>query len=139
MPINQIIQRLSSRQLFLIDGIGALASAILLGVVLVGIQDRIGVPTQTLLGLSGMATAFFIYSSVCYWWVRKSLAPFLKAIAICNVVYCLITLGVLVVWMNQLKMLTYVYFISEILIILALVFVELSVANKEIKSAKRQD
>ncbi len=127
------MENITSRQLFFIDSLGALVSAILLGLILPLYQEQIGVSASTLYRLSGGASAFFIYSSYCYWVLKRPLAPFLRVIAICNLVYCLITLGIMISLADQIKTLGVLYFGGELVIIIVLAIFELKVAKKESK------
>ncbi len=84
----------SIRRLFLIDGIGAIVTALLLSQVLARYESVFGMPAQLLYILAGIAACFALYSLTCFWRVQDGGAPFLKAIAIANTLYCVATLGI---------------------------------------------
>ena len=129
MTIPQIVKSLNPRTLFLIDGLGALVSALLLGVVLVQLESFIGMPIAVLYYLAGAALLFFLYSLSCYWWFPNKWRPFLRAIAIVNLIYCLITLGLTIYFFDQLSFWGLGYFLIEIIIIVVLAIIELKKAK----------
>jgi hypothetical protein len=62
MSLQQITNKISPKNLFLLDSLGALLSAILLGVILVSFENAFGMPQKTLYTLSYTAIIFSIYS-----------------------------------------------------------------------------
>lgn len=121
--------RLSPRQLFLLDGIGALLSALSLGLVLTRYQQLIGMPLSTLRGLSGAACVFATYSLTC-----ATLAParwdrLLAGIGIANLSYCAATVLLLYVHASAMRPLGWLYFLAELAIVVPLAVFELSVAR----------
>jgi len=119
------------RQLFLIDGLGALITAFSLGVVLRQFESVFGMPTATLVLLSGVAFLFAIYSLSSYCRLPKNWPQFLSIIAFANLLYCCTTLVLLFIHKNSLTLWGYSYFIFEIIIIVSLVIIELSTAAKQ--------
>lgn len=117
------------KTLFLIDGVGALISAFLLGVVLVKLEYVFGIPSKSLYFLAVIPIFFAAYDIYCY---RKDhkLAFFLKGIAIVNVVYCVISFGLAIYHIDTITLFGWFYVLIEILIIIALSIVEIRVANK---------
>jgi hypothetical protein len=113
--------KLSAKTLFLIDATGALATALLLSQVLARFESVFGMPGHVLLSLAAIALCFLIYSTTCYFFVDKYPARFLKVIAAANALYCILTLGLMMMHTSTLTMLGYAYFIGEIMIILTLV------------------
>ncbi len=128
----KILDRLSlnSKNLFLIDGLGALLTAFLVGIVLRMFEDAFGMPSKFLTILSILACAFALYSMSCYFFVGKNWRTYLKIIAVANLMYCLLTAVLVMLLYQQITILGIIYFIGEILIILGLVYVELSVPAK---------
>ena len=123
------MKELSHKQLFLIDGIGALISALFLGVILVQLESYIGMPVQVLELLALLALVFAVYSFSCHLASPKKWRFFLKLIALINSSYCLLTL-LLVIWnYHSLTRLGFTYFAAEMLVILILVRVEWRAAN----------
>ncbi|MCG5056098.1 MAG: hypothetical protein KA712_24360 [Myxococcales bacterium] len=115
---------MSLRTLFLIDGIGALASALALGLVLPTFASAFGMPKRFLYLLSATAACFALYSLWCHRYAKSGRAPLLRGIAIANAAYCMFTLGLLVMFREQLTALGKLYFGGEIAVILCLVFIE---------------
>lgn len=116
--------------MFFIDSLGALLSALLLGIVLVRFDDVFGMPVRVLYPLAAIALAFCLYSLACYLLVRKKAKPYLQLIAVLNLLYCLLTIILLYYHHSMLSVLGYLYFIGEIIIITVLAYIELSVAGK---------
>lgn len=81
------------RKLFLIDGLGALLSAFLLGVVLVELEAFFGIPRATLYFLALLPCLFAIYDVYCYRKMDEDIRPFLWGIGIMNISYCLLSIG----------------------------------------------
>lgn len=116
------------RKLFLIDGFGAVISAVSLGVILVKLETFFGMPPKQLYILSGAAFIFAMYSFFCYFRFPMNWRPFLKVIAISNLIYCSVTIGLVVYLFQTLTTLGLIYFILELVIIIFLVRIELKVA-----------
>ncbi|MEP0985654.1 hypothetical protein [Ekhidna sp.] len=123
----RLYEKLTSRNIFLFDGIGALASAILLGHVLVRFQSYIGMPTRILIILAILALVFALYSFTIHALKPKKWTSFLRIIAITNLAYCLLTLILTMIYFDSLSCLGISYFIIEIIVILTLVRIEFSV------------
>lgn len=128
--MNKLIQNIQPKQIFLIDGFGALLSALLLGIVLVQFNDLIGMPFKVLYPLAAIALAFCMYSLACYMLVKKKAKPYLLLIAVLNLLYCLLTVTLVFFHHSALSVFGYLYFIGEIIIIAVLAYIELSVASK---------
>lgn len=121
------------RKLFLLDGIGAIVSAFFLGIVLVQINGKIGLPVSTLYILAAMAVFFAIYSLSCYFFVKKNEYKFLAFIAVVNLLYSCFTTFLLFYHAQQVLLLGWVYFILEIIVL----FVIVSIEFKVVQSLKR--
>ena len=117
---------LHPKQLFLIDGIGAILSAILL-VALAYYDNFIGIPRNTLLFLAFFPCVFAIYDFKYYFGSQKYKNHPLRNIAFSNLIYCFISIGFLIHYHNEITSLGWVYFILEITIISALIIVEFKV------------
>lgn len=125
MMLNKLINQISPKQLFLVDSIGALLTATMLGLVLPMFQEYFGMPVDTLHTLSIVAVCFFLYSLLCYISNPKRWKSFLKIIATANALYCCLTTTLVIYYHAQLTTIGWIYFIQEILIILTLVYIEL--------------
>jgi len=116
----------SSKTLFLIDGIGAILTATLLAGVLAPFESVFGIPPRALYILAGIAAIFAVYSLTLYIRDVNNSSRFLKGIAIANLFYCVLTLGVLNFYAHQVTMLGIGYFIVEILVVSTLSIFELN-------------
>jgi len=114
--------------MFLIDGLGAILTALLLSQVLARFEPVFGMPRDILWLLAGVVACFAIYSISCYLFLEKNGKPYLQGIAIANMLYCLTTLGLLIYLRASLTYLGLAYFIGEMIIILILVRWEFSAA-----------
>lgn len=118
------------RNVFLLDGIGALISTFFLGFVLVQLQSYIGMPESTLYILAGLAFCYFIFSSSCYFFLKKNWSPFLRIIAMANLLHVVYTIYLLFSNQQSITNLGFCYFVIEIIIVIWVAYVELKVANQ---------
>ncbi|MCK8522988.1 hypothetical protein M0D21_15530 [Aquimarina sp. D1M17] len=118
------------KQLFVIDGLGALLSAILLGVVLVKFEEVFGIPKVSLYILAVFPLFFMVYDVFSYFQTRDKVSLLLRAIAIINVMYCGLSLGFGVYHFNSITYFGWLYIFVEVFIIIVLVLIELKVANR---------
>lgn len=121
---------LTANKLFLIDSLGAVLSAFLLGVILVKYEDWIGMPADNLYLLATIAVIFAIYSFICYLIFKENGKPFLMAIVIANFLYCCITICLMIYHWEHLTLWGIIYFLLEVAIILILVKFEFAAAQK---------
>lgn len=117
------------RRLFLVDGLGAAVSAVLLGVVLVRLYNIFGIPASALYLLALVPCLFLVYDLYCYFIVKKDLGIYLKVIAIANVLYCFLSLGLAIYHRDELTVLGWGYILIEILVICVLSTIEWKVAE----------
>ena len=130
--IQKLINHFTEKQktLFLIDGIGAIVTALSLFVIAQRFNDYFGMPKNTLTYLSVIAVSFCIYSISCSVSLKRNFTPFIRVIAFANIVYCVLIFGLI---MNNYSILTLIgktYFLIETLIIGFLSYIELSVAKR---------
>ncbi|PKV50421.1 hypothetical protein ATE84_2478 [Aquimarina sp. MAR_2010_214] len=118
------------KRLFLIDGLGALLSAFLLGVVLVSLESIFGIPMKVLYILAFLPCVFALYDFYCYLRVKKNQKYFLTAIALMNLIYCFISIGVAFQHIQKITAFGWTYIILEITIIIILISIELKTAYK---------
>ncbi len=112
------------KNIFLLDGMGAFTTAILLSQVLARFESLFGMPKEVLFVLSGIAFCFALYSITCHLLVKNNFEPYLKVIIAANLIYCLATFGLVLLHIQTLTGLGMAYFLGEITIILMLVWVE---------------
>jgi len=120
------------KKLFLIDSLGAIFSAFLLGVVLVQFERYFGMPRNVLFVLSIAACVFAVYSFTCYLFIKENWSPYLRLIAIVNLLYCCVTIGLVFYFHQQITVLGWLHFVGEIIVIVCLAFVELQTASKKV-------
>ena len=126
--ITQMVD--NPKKLFLLDGIGAIVSAFFLGVVLVQWESLFGIPVPTLYFLAGIPILFALYDLYAYQKEPHQLAPFLTGIAIMNVGYCCLSLGLAFYHRAVVTAWGWGYIIAEVAIILVLVVIELGTSNR---------
>lgn len=117
------------RNMLLMDSIGAVTSAAILGLVLPFWSIELGVPQAVLHLFASIAVVFAIYSMLCF--VLAKGAVFLRAIAIANVLYCVLTAMYILYAYENVTWLGYAYFLSEIVVIVSIANWELKVANQQ--------
>ena len=129
--INNLINHLSEKPktLFLIDSLGAFLTAFFLFVVMRSLNVYFGMPKIVLTYLSAIAGLFCIYSISCFLFLKERWTLFIRIIAVANFLYCVVTLGLLIKYYSLLTILGTTYFLTEIIIIASLGFVELKVAR----------
>lgn len=129
--MQKLINQLSRhpKWLFLIDGLGALVSAIMLGVILVSLSDHIGIPPNTLYLLATFPVCFALYDFICYRVTLPNPRPYLRTIAALNVLYIILSLGLAYHHRDTVTPLGWTYILAETAIVLVLAYVEWSVAN----------
>lgn len=126
---NRLAFDIKPRTLFLIDGMGALISAFLLGVVLVHFEFFFGIPQKVLYLLASIPLFFALYDLVCYIWAVKRLALLLRLIAFANISYCILSIIMAFVHRNSISIWGWAYILGEIVIVLLLAKIELQAAN----------
>lgn len=120
-------RNLSLQTVFLIDGVGAFVSAVMLGFVLTTFESFFGMPAKVLYILSAIAFLFAVYSFINA--ARKNCtACNLKLIALANLLYCALTFVLMLTNFQQISKYGLLYFTGEIIIIVSLALFELSTA-----------
>lgn len=97
-------------------------------------------PYKILVFLSILAGLFTVYSLSCYFMNLRSWRPYLKAIIIANVSYCILTLLLVVYYLKQLSRWGIIYFLLEAVVMSVVVYVEVKVlsSNAEVSAGKQQ-
>lgn len=119
---------LSPKKLFLTDGLGAVLSAFLLGVVLLRFAPISGMPETALRLLAFIACVCAVYSLLCYTFIKERWIAYLKIIACTNLTYCCLTIGLLINFKKELTNLGWIYFLAELTVIIVLLSFELKTA-----------
>lgn len=119
---------ISPRKLFLLDGTGALVSAISLGLVLPLLQEYIGLPVGTLRMLGVLALCYALWSLACYFFLPEKWPGFMKIISLANLSHCVLTAVLLLLGWENVQPLGWLYFGVEMAIVLPLAWWEWKVA-----------
>lgn len=123
---------LKPKTIFLIDAIGALTTALLLFFLLRPLHSYFGMRTCILTSLSLIACFFFVFSILCFFLLKKNWKSFLKIISIANLLYCCLTLVLVIYFFPALTLLGVLYFIGEMIIICGLVLLEWKVIKQSL-------
>lgn len=124
---------LHPKKLFLIDSLGGLLSALLLGAFIARFENTFGMPPKVLYSLSFIACVYAIYSFVNYWRMRENWKPYMRVIAGANLLYCYLTVGLVIYYYQRLTRLGLTYFLLEIVIIIGLAIMELKSVSTWVK------
>lgn len=130
--MKKLIKYFTEKQktLFLIDSIGAFMTAFSLFVIVRQFNLYFGIPENELAYLSLIAVCFCIYSATCFLFLKGDLKPFIRLISIANLIYCVLTIGLLIKNYPLLTIIGATYFLIEIAIICGLSYIELNVATR---------
>jgi len=135
--IEKLIKYFIEKQktLFLIDSVGAFMTAFSLFVVMQQFNEYFGMPKNELTYLSVIAICLCIYSVTCFLFIKVDFTLFIRFIGVANLIYCALIIGLLIKYYPLLTIIGTIYFLSEIVIICILSYIELNVAkrNKEKK------
>ena len=126
--INHLIEK--PKTLFLIDSLGAIVTGFILFVIMRQLIEYIGMPKIVLTYLSFIAIFFCIYSTACFLFLKERWTPFIRLIGIANLLYCALTIGLLIKYYSLLTIIGTIYFLIEIVIICGLSYIELNVATE---------
>ena len=118
--------RLNDRNIFLLDGAGAILSAAFTGFFLPRYSLFLGINVSLLQTLSLIPLCFAVYSLSCYFLTNKTKSWMLLAIIIANSLYSLLSLAIIllrerITWRGQL------FLAAEIAVILLVIFLELKI------------
>ena len=116
---------------FLLDCLGALLSAFLLGVVLTSFEPIFGMPRRVLYGLAALAALFAIYSFWNYRWFKENWRPYLRGIAIVNLLYCGLTAALVIYFRQELTKWGLLYFLQEMVVIMVVVGLEFKTITRK--------
>ncbi len=112
------------KRLFLVDSIGAFLSLFFISCILIPFQQYVGIPGSTLFIIAVPPFIFALYSLICAYYVTIKWAFYLSLISLANLLYCCLTIGLIIYHYANLTLLGLLYFVTEIILILLLVFVE---------------
>lgn len=84
-------------------------------------------PHVILFLLSMIACTFAVYSISCFLFLNRNWRIFLKVIITANLLYCCITMALVIYYYSTLTIVGLTYFVAEIIVIVGLVLIELQV------------
>lgn len=116
------------RLLLLIDGAGALVTALLLWLIPLALD--FGLPEKVTSVLSFTAIGLAVYSFSCAGLVKTNYRPFLAGIALANLLYCVAIAILMALHYSQISVFGILYFSIEIVVISILVVTEVRVAHR---------
>ena len=122
--------------LFVLDGLGALISALFLGFILVRFEHIVGIPATTLYFLAVFPLFFFFFDLYCLKRNEKSTGKLLTVLAFFNFGYCLISLSFAIYHRASLSAYGWIYISVELVILLVLARVEFYAGKKIIRQEK---
>ncbi|TGM66091.1 hypothetical protein EHQ94_12475 [Leptospira meyeri] len=108
------------KYIFLIDGLGAILSGVLLSLVLPLFIDSLGMSKQSLFILAILPFVYAVYSLLCCFLNPFQWKFYLRVIAIANLLYCLITMVYLVLNIKQTTVICEIYFVLEMIVVVSL-------------------
>ena len=117
-------------KLFLVDAFGALLSAFLVGIVLVRFERFFGIPSSTLYFLAALPILFAVYDFVCFIKITANHSSFLMGIAIVNLGYCCVSIGMALFHLDSVTNWGWAYIFTEVFIVALIAIFELSVAKR---------
>lgn len=135
MMMKKLLQWIETnpKNLFLIDGVGALVTAFFLGVLLVRFEWFFGIPASILYYLAILPVFYAGYDFFSYQKKIHQISPYLRGIAILNLLYCCLSLGLAFYHKETITMWGWIYILNETIIIVSLAVFELKTANKLIE------
>ncbi len=124
--------RLNERNIFLLDGTGALVTAGLTGILLPTFPAWHGIPAPILYPLASLGLVYSIYSLSCYFGSRPVRGWMLEGIIGANLAYCFIAV-ILVFSLESLTFWGGAYLIAESMVIFGLVLLEVRVYRPSLR------
>jgi hypothetical protein len=118
-------------RILIMDCLGAVLSAILLGGVLAHWESFFGMPKNVLYILAFAAFSFALFTGTCLLTKALHWRVVLRMIASANVIYCIASVILMVLYWDVLTVWGLLYFSSEKITILILVAFEVSVLRRQ--------
>ncbi|HMP29002.1 MAG TPA: hypothetical protein PKD85_05355 [Saprospiraceae bacterium] len=115
--------------IFLLDAIGATVSAVLIYLLFILFQSNFGLPIAVAKFLVVFPIVIAILSYICHFVSIKNLEKSLKITAYFNLLYCFLTITIVVMYYNELTILGILYFIAEKTIVIPLALFELKLSK----------
>lgn len=112
------------QSLFLIDGLGALISSFLLGILIPQWLDFFGIPMQVLSLLATLPIFFACFDFLSYLMNSNRVRHHLRIISGLNLAYCIISLSLAFYHMDTLTPWGWAYLVSELVLVFLLSHLE---------------
>lgn len=122
------LDRISSAYVFLIDGLGALLTAVSIHLLATFFLDWVGLPAEVLRILTLVVLMMAVYSFFCHLIVKGNKRKWLLVIIVANLLYVLATAVLLIIYHDRLKLPGLIYFLSEFVVVFVLVRWEAKIA-----------
>lgn len=123
---------MNERTIFLFDGIGAMLSFLLTGLILPNFSDVLGLSKELIYSLAVFPAVYMVFSLSCYRFVRKIKNWMLLAIILANLAYCLVS-GSLLIFHEGLTDLGKYLLSAELLLVMGVIALEIKVYRKQLK------
>lgn len=117
-------------QVFLIDGTGALITAISLLFLLPNLPELFQMPPHILRILGQAAVVLALYSWSHFFLKHSRTKLRIRIIALCNLIYCLVSIIFLYSYRQEISILDTLYFLFEIAIVMLLAAIEWEVSTQ---------
>ena len=112
---------ISPKNVFLVDGLGALLTAGGIYALATFFLEWVGMPYDILQTLALVALCMAAYSLACHFFLRGKRQSWLAVIIIANLTYILVTAILLWIYRDRIKWPGLIYFFSEFVVVLVLV------------------
>jgi hypothetical protein len=129
--------KIDDRNIFLLDGAGAVLSATSTGLLLPFFYPWTGIPMSVSRSLAWLGLAFAIYSFSCFWFVKKTRPAMLLAIIGANSSYCVLSI-VTAFTVSQITFWGKSYFLAEALLVFGVVVLETRVYRRSFRPTQSQ-
>lgn len=117
------------QMLFVVDGFGALLSGVLQVLVFILFERNNLVPSEFEISLMAMPFLFVLVDIVFFFISTKNVSRYIRLIAVLNGMFVLYSASFLILFFNELYILTFVYLVVELIIVLCIVLFELMLAK----------
>lgn len=130
--IIKLVEYFSShpKKLFLIDGIGALFSSFLLGIVLVKLKYIFGIPVKTLYFLASFPIIFSLFDFYSYHKEKPKQKHLLKWIAFANILYCCLSISMTFYHYKNVTKFGWIYILIESIVVCTLSIIEFKTSKR---------
>ena len=117
-------------RLLLVDALGAMTSALMMGIVVPIVDDWLGIPVVMSQTLALIPIGMILYDLLSYWRCTHRIAICLKGIAMLNLSYCIISIVHAIYYRKSIMVWGWTYLGLELLILIALIWLEWQLANR---------